>query len=259
MAGLRFIDIVSDVEEITQVTSLRAFMKRLCNSKVAEICGLFEWPFLWTTDWFQTIAEYATSTVTVTDESATVTGASTTFTSAMVGRKFRVSGSTAFYTIKAFVSTTEITLDQLYQGTTASGSSYSIYKDEYLLAANVDTQKRLRQAENGYALFSLSATEFDEWFPSQQGTGTPSLDVFSGRAVKTYTTGTVSMTSGTRTLTGASTAWTSAEGVTKGTKLKIGTLIFTVNTIDSATQITTYEIATSTISAGTSYTAILDN
>lgn len=258
MAGIRFIDHVTDAEEISQVRDLRAFVKRLCNNAQATICGLHEWPFLWTVDWFQTVASYTTGTVSVTNGSATVTGSGTTFTAAMVGRKFRVSGS-AYYTIKTFTSTTSITLDQAYTGTTASGSTYEIYKDEYLLRADVDTQKRIRQSDNGVALFSLSATEFDEYYSNPTGLGTPSLDVFAGKATKTYTTGTVSMTSGTRTLTGSSTAWTTAEGITKGTKIKIGSLIFTVNTVDSDTAITTYEAATSTIAAGTVYTAILDN
>lgn len=261
MAGLRFIDIVTDQEEITQVHGLRAFVKRLCNNSVAHICGLSEWPFLWTTHFFQTIAEHTTGNVNVTNGDATVQGGSTSpaFTSAMVGRKIRFANQTAFYTIASRTSSTEIELDQAYTGDTDTNVSYSIYKDEYLLRADVDTQKRLRNSDNGYALFSLSATEFDDQFPARTGTGTPALDVFEGRALKTYTTGTVSMTSGTRTLTGSSTSWLSAEGVSRGTKIKIGSLIFTVNTVDSDTQITTYEAATAAVSAGTTYTAILDN
>ena len=259
MAGIRYIDLVTDAEEITQVRSIRAVVKRLANDVVAHICGVAEWPFLWTSDFFQTVAEYTAGTVTATNGSATVTGASTTFTAAMVGRKIRFSSETGYYTIKAFVSTTEITLDQNYTGTTTAGLSYSLYKDEYLLRGDLDTQKRIRQSENGYALFSLSATELDSQYPIPIGTGTPALDVFVGRAVKTYATGTVTATSGDRTLTGASTAWTSAEGLSKGTKLQIGSLLFTVNTVDSATSIEVYESPTANIAAGTAYVALLNN
>lgn len=259
MAGLRFIDLVQDAEEISQVTGIRAFVKRLCNLSIAHICGLHEWPFLWTVDWFQTVAPYETGTVTVTNGSATVTGSGTTFTSAMVGRKFRANGETAYYTIKSFTSTTEVILDQAYTGTTSASATFSIYKDEYLLRAEVDSQKIIRNSDNGVALFSLSATEFDPLFPSPSGVGTPAVDVFQGRGVKTYSTGTVAMTASTRVLTGSSTLWTTAEGVGRGTKLKIGTSIFTVNTVDSATQITTYEAASAAITAGTAYSAILDN
>ena len=260
MAGERFIDIVADTETVTQTTSIRDFIRRLANRSLAHICGLHEWPFLWTTDWFQTVAEYTTGTVSVTDGSATVTGTGTTFTAGMVGRKFRVSGGTASYTIKTFISTTVIVLDQTFQGTTNAAASYTIFKDEYLLRADVDSQKRIRQAENGIALFSLSATEFDEWYPSPTALGIPSMDVFQGKATKTYTTGTVSLPANSRTLTGSSTAWTTAEGFGKGTKLKIGTALFTVNTVDSDTQATLYEANGSTaVAAGTAYTAVLDN
>jgi hypothetical protein len=83
MAGLRFIDIVTDAEEVTQVRSLREFVKRQANISLAMVCGLWECPFLWTTDWFQTIAEYATGTVAVTTGLATITGTGTTFTATL--------------------------------------------------------------------------------------------------------------------------------------------------------------------------------
>jgi hypothetical protein len=44
-----------------------------------------------------TTAEYAEGTVALTNGSTTVTGTDTTFTSAMTGREFRVSGRDEFY------------------------------------------------------------------------------------------------------------------------------------------------------------------
>ena len=261
MAGYRFIDLVTDAEEITQVRGLRSFVQRLANQSIAYICGINEWPFLWTTDWFQTVAPYETGNVDLTNADATVTGGSSspTFTAAMVGRKIRFSTETGYYTIKSRTSATEIELDQPYTGDTDTDISFSIYKDEYLLRGDVDQQKRIRQSENGIALFSLSATDLDDLYPIPTGEGVPALDVYLGRAVKTYSTGTVSGTSGTRIITGSGTSWLSAEGLSRGTKLKIGTLLFTVNAVDSDTQITVYEALTAAISAATSYTAVLDN
>ena len=260
MAGIRLIDLVTDAEEITQVRAIRSTVKRLANDIVAGICGMTEWPHLWTTDSFQSIAPYETGTASITDEDATVTFTTSVITAAMVGRKIRFGSETAYYTIKSRTSATEIELDQNYSGTTNATATFSLYKDEYLLRADVDVQKRIREAENGYALFSLSATEFDSSYPIPTGEGVPSLDVYVGRAVKTYSTGTVSMTSGDRTLTGAgSPAWLSAEGLTRGTKLQVGTLIFTVNTIDSNTLIEVYEAPTATIPVDTAYVALLNN
>jgi hypothetical protein len=72
-------------------------------------------------------ADYTTGTVSVTNGSATVTGSGTTFTSAMVGKRFRITGENTFYTVATFVSATEITLSTSYTGTTGSGKNYTIY------------------------------------------------------------------------------------------------------------------------------------
>src|SRR3990167_1728763 len=219
MAGLRYLDLIEDAEAITQVTGERALVRRLVNQSLAYICAVQEWPFLWTRAWVQTVAPYETGNVNLTNGDATVSGgtSSPTFTSAMVGRKIRFGTETAFSTIKSLTSATEVELDQPYTGTTDTDVSYSIYKDEYLLQANVDKQKYLTQSENGIVLFSLSPSAFDEWYPIPTGEGTPSISVFRGKAEKTYSTGTVSLPASSRTLTGIGTGWTSVEGFGRGT------------------------------------------
>lgn len=78
-------------------------------------------------------APYITGTVSVTQNNASVTGASTVWTSAMVGRQLVVSGRAPFYTIATFVSTTSITLDRVYAGTTGSDKTYEIVQ-VYMIA-----------------------------------------------------------------------------------------------------------------------------
>jgi hypothetical protein len=70
---------------------------------------------------------YETGTVTVTFNSTTVTGSGTTFTSAMVGRQFRVGTGSPIYTIATYTSATSIEIDQAYGGETAAGQDYQIY------------------------------------------------------------------------------------------------------------------------------------
>lgn len=77
------------------------------------------------------IADYTDGTVAVSQNSATVTGTSTTFTSAMVGRWFceADSGGLAvgnWYKISAFGSTTSITLESVFEESALSGSNYII-------------------------------------------------------------------------------------------------------------------------------------
>ena len=69
---------------------------------------------------------YSTGTVSVTNGSTTVTGSGTTFTSDMVGKRFKVTGDTTFYTVSAYTSATQITLGTAYGGTTGTGKGYVI-------------------------------------------------------------------------------------------------------------------------------------
>ena len=77
------------------------------------------------------VSDYSTGSVTVTANSATVSGSGTTFTAAMVGRWFCVtdptlSGQGYWYRISAFTNTGQITLGWPYTGTTGSGVTYLI-------------------------------------------------------------------------------------------------------------------------------------
>ena len=72
---------------------------------------------------------YTTGTVTLTNNSAAVTGSSTVFNANMVGRSLRAddpAGDGMWYKIASFTSTTAITLEQTFGGTTASGLTYVI-------------------------------------------------------------------------------------------------------------------------------------
>ena len=75
-----------------------------------------------------TTADYTTGTVTVTLNSATLTGTDTTFTEAMVGRWFKATTARHGYEYKisAYVSATSLTLESVYEGDTESGLSYRI-------------------------------------------------------------------------------------------------------------------------------------
>lgn len=74
---------------------------------------------------------YTTGTISVTNGSATITGSGTTFTAAMVGRYFYVTdtagtGDGNWYRITGFTSTTVLTIENKYDGTTVSGKTFTI-------------------------------------------------------------------------------------------------------------------------------------
>jgi len=67
-------------------------------------------------------------TVSVTQNSTTVTGSGTTFTSSLVGQQFRIGQNTPIYTIASFTSATQIDLDSVWGGLTQSGAQPTIYQ-----------------------------------------------------------------------------------------------------------------------------------
>jgi len=75
------------------------------------------------------IDAYTTGTVTATEDSATITGAGTTFITPMIGRYFTVTGEYGdgmFYRIVSRTSNLVITLENVYEGATVAGKTYKI-------------------------------------------------------------------------------------------------------------------------------------
>lgn len=109
---------------------------------------------------------YTTGTVTVTSGSATVTGSGTTFTAAMVGRYFKVDTEPYWYRIAGFTSTTVVTLENVYEGSTGGTLAYTIAEafnlpDEmqilpvyYALAHYFEAKQSQNQATKYWALFN---------------------------------------------------------------------------------------------------------
>jgi len=74
-------------------------------------------------------ADYTTGTVTISADSAAVTGAGTTFTANMVGRYLNVTDGSAdgmWYKISGFTAADAITLENNYGGTAAAGAAFKI-------------------------------------------------------------------------------------------------------------------------------------
>lgn len=257
---MQFSTIYTRVEDITNVKSKRAMIKDAIQRGL-DMATSAELPYLMEETFITTIAPHTTGNVDVTNASKTVSGGATSpvFTAAMVGRKIRVAGETAYYRIAAFVSSTEITLQVPYQGDTDTDQEYSLYQDEYRLPADLDTYKIMRQIENGIALISAESTVFDILQPSPQSEGKPAVDILSGSKLDTYSTGTVAISANTSVITGSSSVWTDVQGLGRGSRITVSSIVYTVKSVDSDTQITIYETVSAAVSAGTSYSVSLDN
>lgn len=261
MPRMTFKDIFDEIETITTISSnKRKVIKNGVQRGLDMIANSFNWPWLMEETFITTVAPHETGNVDVTNGSKVVSGGSTSpvFTTAMVGRKFRIADEEAFYTIAGVASDSEILLEQPYQGDTDTDQSYKIFKDEYRLPANLDKLKVMRQIENAVSMVGIQASAFDLIEPTPNAEASPNFYLVIGSKKDTYSTGTVSATAGASIITGVSTAWTGVDGLSKQNRITIGSNVYTIKKVNSATQVTIYENIISTVS-GTTYSINMDN
>ena len=259
---MRFADMKTDLRgRMNRPTGLSTEIEIWLNQAQDEIQVFFPWPFLITEEFVQTVAKHTdgTGTINVTNGSTAVSGTGTSWTAAMTGRKFRVTSDNEWYTFTRTAATTG-TLDRNYEGTTSTTADYVIFQDIFRTHGDVNQLKLFRNLGQQRTFVYASNSEFDRAVPTITQESEPRIGVVRGRDTSTYSTGTVSGTAGAKVITGAaSPAWTSVEGLTRGIKIRVENQTYTINTIDSDTQITIYENLATTISAGTAYTINLNN
>jgi len=73
-----------------------------------------------------TVTDYVDGTIAIANNSTTVTGTSTEFTSDMVGRWLRAGANGRWYKIATYNSTTSLTLETSFQQPSVSGSTFTI-------------------------------------------------------------------------------------------------------------------------------------
>lgn len=86
---------------------------------------------------FNTVDDYTTGTVDITQGSTTVTGTSTVWTSAMVGRAFATNREDSIHRITAVDSSTSITLDSAWPHDDVDDGTYRIAQDRYEAPSNL--------------------------------------------------------------------------------------------------------------------------
>lgn len=111
----------------------------ILNVVSMDILSRLDYLPLWTVAILRTVAPYDDGTASVNITSKTVAGVGTTWTDAMVGRKFKFDNDTAYYRIASRTNDTELKLEEAYAGDeNASGEDYVIFQDEYSLASDFD-------------------------------------------------------------------------------------------------------------------------
>lgn len=254
-------DLRTSIQKKMQDTSSGPPLDYWINQGKDLIEASWPWPFLRRRGTIVTVAPVTAGDADVTNGSKNVSSdnGSTSWAAGVVGRKFRIDGENAYYDIVTRSSATALILEQVYQGSTATDSAYSIFQNEYKLPPDMIAPKSLVAMDKPVKLTWVTLGLFDEKFPSPEDTGEPDYSVLLGRENDIYETGTISATVNTSIMTGSGTSWLSVEGLARGSKITVGENVYMIKSVDSDTQITVYQNIAATISSGTSYTIHLDN
>lgn len=139
------------------------------------VLGYRRWKGLEKDGTISTTARYNTGTVDATNGSASISGTSTVWTSAMTGREIRIGGRNELYTF-TYVSGTSGTLDRVYEGDTDTELAYEIVQRFYNLASDVEqVVDNLLDPESARPLTRTTQGELDEWAPHRPESGEPFL------------------------------------------------------------------------------------
>jgi hypothetical protein len=140
--------------------------------------------------------DFTTGTVTVTNGGLTVTNSAANFTADMVGRKFQITDGTDgnSYRVQSFTDTSNLVLENYYQGTSGAGKTYRIGEQmnipEEFLQAPVDYAMHrhyLRRGDKQEAADFRALFESDlETCQSLYGQASSNQIIYSDRAINVY-------------------------------------------------------------------------
>ena len=163
----------------SSVTANSTLIKRWVNRAQQHMASRHDWSWLQKREIVQTKADKtqnspASSSVAVDLAGTTVTGTSTNFATADVGRYIQFpSASDDWYKISGFTSTTSITIESAFTGATAlSAANYTIRSFYYSLSSSVDRVVSVKQARTPMQLASMSPITMDRYVPFYDATGT---------------------------------------------------------------------------------------
>src|SRR5215510_6894099 len=116
-----------------------AALEALARDKLKELWEMQSWSFREGHAVLATVAPHSEGRVTLSVDRVTITGSTTAFTSADVGREMIVGNANSRYRIGAVGSATQLTLLEPYADPLFSNSSYRIQQSIYRMPADFDT------------------------------------------------------------------------------------------------------------------------
>jgi hypothetical protein len=118
----------------------RPIVKQCINDAYQDLYRKWQWAAFEQSFTLPLSSEYTTGHVGISIGSRVVTGVSTVWTSAMVGRNIRLNGEDEYYKVGSIASTTSLLLDRNYVGdgsTNLTAKDYSIFQNVYTLNSQV--------------------------------------------------------------------------------------------------------------------------
>ena len=143
-----------------------------------------------------THARYTTGTVTITQGSTSLTGASTAWATATAfgfnnmraGGKVTIGGSIEPYEITGTPTDTAATLTSRFTGSAVTAGSYVYYEDEYELASDFWRPLDMSYFDADRQIQLIGRDDFYRWFPRNSQPGTPKYAMLIDKAPSGNTT-----------------------------------------------------------------------
>lgn len=117
-------------------------LTRAINLGQRKVAGEFEWPKLRARAFKTTMAPYTTGTITLTKDSATVTGSGTDFTG-LAGRKLALAHNQPWFEIAMITNGTELELSEAWPFETVTASGFVIYEDRVEMPSDFQRLRRM--------------------------------------------------------------------------------------------------------------------
>jgi hypothetical protein len=243
----------------TSDTDVSARLIRFINDARKEIAKKGDWNCLKRFYNLVIPSDVSDGTVSITADTNTVAGTSTSFASSMIGSYIQLGAE--WYKITAVTSTISLTIDIPFIGSTLTGANYTIRRIFHRLPGDVSKIGEVSEftipqiiRQIGNEVFMTQGADY------KSVTGTPYRYNICGIYGKenTYTTGSVSGTIATKTVTGAGTSFLA--NILPGDKFVINgdTNIYRVESIETDTSLTLVQKLTASVAALTTYTATTD-
>lgn len=225
--------------------TVAARIKNHINDVCLEKWNGYAWSFRYREYPIVTSARVTSGTVTATNGSQAVTASGTPFsTSLHQGAWIRFTADTnqAWYRVASVTSTSAIVIEPAYQGTTDSGKAYELVKADYLLPSEITDLGSLKVMFDNLTIVPghLMHSDRSDFPPLTNGSPLDVRVLNQSQIYATYTTGTVSGTSGSSTLTGVGTAWLS--NITPGDEIVVDgdANTYRVASVESDTSLSLY-------------------